>query len=166
MNILGEFFHHNSIMNLRLIDACAELDPDQLAASVAGTYGTIGATLVHISNAQDSYTARFFNDAKLEALPEAPFPGIAAVRDRVRASNARLEEAAAIGADGRTIEVSGDDPAGTWTMPGSLLLVQAVNHATEHRSQVATILTQLGVEPPDMSGWAFFFDVGHMSDSG
>ena len=29
---------------------------------------------------------------------------------------------------------------------------------TEHRSQVATILTQLGVEPPEMDGWTYFFE--------
>ena len=47
-------------------------------------------------------------------------------------------------------------------MPASLILLQAVNHATEHRSQIATILTQLGIEPPAMDGWTFFFDAGHM----
>jgi uncharacterized damage-inducible protein DinB len=40
-------------------------------------------------------------------------------------------------------------------MPVSLFLLQAVNHGTEHRSQVATILTQLGVEPPNMDGWTY-----------
>ena len=29
-----------------------------------------------------------------------------------------------------------------------------------HRAQVATILTQLGVEPPDIDGWPYFFDSG------
>jgi uncharacterized damage-inducible protein DinB len=43
-------------------------------------------------------------------------------------------------------------------MPVSLFLLQAVNHGTEHRSQVATILTQLGVEPPEMDGWTYFFE--------
>jgi uncharacterized damage-inducible protein DinB len=47
-------------------------------------------------------------------------------------------------------------------MPVPLFLVQAINHGTEHRSQVATILTQLGIEPPDMAGWAYFFESGHM----
>jgi uncharacterized damage-inducible protein DinB len=47
-------------------------------------------------------------------------------------------------------------------MPVSLYLLQAVNHGTEHRSQVATVLTQLGVEPPGMDGWAYFFDSGHL----
>lgn len=47
-------------------------------------------------------------------------------------------------------------------MPVGLILVQAINHGTEHRSQIATILTQLGVEPPNMDGWTFFDASGHM----
>jgi len=40
-------------------------------------------------------------------------------------------------------------------VPASLILTQAINHATKHRAQVMTILTQQGVEPPDLSGWAY-----------
>ena len=47
-------------------------------------------------------------------------------------------------------------------MPASLLLLQAVNHGTEHRSQIATVLTQLGIEPPEMDGWTYFFASGQM----
>jgi uncharacterized damage-inducible protein DinB len=41
------------------------------------------------------------------------------------------------------------------SVPASLILTQAINHATEHRAQIRTILTQLGIEPPDLSGWAY-----------
>jgi len=47
-------------------------------------------------------------------------------------------------------------------MPVSLFLQQAVNHGTEHRSQVATILTHLGIEPLRMDGWTYFFSSGQM----
>jgi uncharacterized damage-inducible protein DinB len=40
------------------------------------------------------------------------------------------------------------------SVPTAVILVQAINHATEHRSHVATILTQLGIQPPEMDGWA------------
>ncbi|MCP4140149.1 MAG: hypothetical protein GY755_07650 [Chloroflexi bacterium] len=30
------------------------------------------------------------------------------------------------------------------------------NHAIEHRSQIMTILTQLGIQPPDLDGWTYF----------
>ena len=41
------------------------------------------------------------------------------------------------------------------TLPRSTILVQAITHATEHRSQIATILTQHEVEPPDVSAWTW-----------
>ena len=43
----------------------------------------------------------------------------------------------------------------SFTLPVWLLLVQSINHATEHRAQIAAILTQLGVEPPGMDGWSY-----------
>jgi uncharacterized damage-inducible protein DinB len=42
-----------------------------------------------------------------------------------------------------------------YTLPVWLLLLQAINHATEHRAQVAAILTQQGIEPPGMDGWTY-----------
>ncbi len=82
--------------------------------------------------------------------------------ERFAHGDARLEEAATQAGQDRRVQVTGDDPPGTWWMPVSLFLLQAVNHGTEHRSQVATILTQLGVEPPEMDGWAYFFASGQM----
>jgi uncharacterized damage-inducible protein DinB len=34
-------------------------------------------------------------------------------------------------------------------------MLQAINHATEHRTHIATILTQQGVEPPVLDGWHY-----------
>ena len=164
MNTLLEFLKQNTMMNARLMDACETLSAEQLSATVEGTYGTISATLVHVVGGQDSYAHRFFDRERPERLEEDPFPGFQALRDRLAKTDAMLEEAALQADDGRTVRITGDDPEGSWDMAGGLLLLQAVNHATEHRSQIATILTQLGVEPPDMSGWRFFFDAGHMQD--
>ena len=43
----------------------------------------------------------------------------------------------------------------SFATPAALFLLQAINHATEHRAQIATTLTQLGIEPPVLDGWAF-----------
>jgi uncharacterized damage-inducible protein DinB len=43
MDLLVEFFRHNSMMNTRLLEACQELSPEQLGATLTGTYGSIGA---------------------------------------------------------------------------------------------------------------------------
>ena len=41
-------------------------------------------------------------------------------------------------------------------VPKTTILAQVINHATEHREQVKAILTQLGIEPPDLQGWSYF----------
>ena len=160
MDLVPEFFRHNTMMNRRLMEACRQLTPEQLASSATGTYGSIGATLVHISNAQEGYAARFFGTERPERLPEDPFPGFAALQERFARGDSQLEEAAARAEQDREIDVSSDE--GMYRMPVSLILLQAVNHGTEHRSQVATILTQLGVEPPEMDGWTYFEASGQL----
>jgi uncharacterized damage-inducible protein DinB len=164
MDLLVEFFRHNAMMNRLLMEACRQLPPEQLGATATGTYGSIGATLVHIANSQEGYAARLLDTERPERLPEDPFPGFEAIAERFAHGNAQLEEAATQAGQDRKVQVTGDDPPGTWWMPVSLFLLQAVNHGTEHRSQVATILTQLGVEPPEMDGWTYFFASGQMVD--
>ncbi len=162
MDVVVELFRHNAMMNRRLLDVCQELAGEELAATVPGTYGSIGATLVHIANSQVGYVPRFVAAEKPDPLPESPFPGFEVVRDRFAYGDALLVETAQLAGEGRQIQVSGDDPPGTWRLPAALILLQAVNHSTEHRSQVATILTQLGVQPPPMDGWTYFHASGQM----
>jgi uncharacterized damage-inducible protein DinB len=162
MDLLVGFFRHNTMMNQRLMDTCRRLSPEQLGATATGTYGSVGATLVHIANSQAGYAARLLETERPERLPEDPFPGFGALAERFALGNAQLEEAATRAGQHRKVQVTGDDPPGTWWMPVSLFLLQAVNHGTEHRSQVATILTNLGVEPPEMDGWSYFFASGQM----
>lgn len=162
MDLVVEFFRHNAMMNRRLIVTCRQLSPEQLGATATGTYGSIGATLVHIANAQVGYAARFLGTERPERLPEDPFPGLEALAERFARGDAQLEEAATQAGQDHEVQVTGDDPPGTWRMPAPLLLLQAVNHGTEHRSQVATILTQLGIEPPKLDGWTYFEDSGQL----
>ncbi len=160
MALLDDFFRHNTMMNTRVLEACSELAPEQLDATVEGTYGSIGATLVHIANGQEGYTARFFGGERRKPLPEVPFPGFDVVAARLADTDAQLEVAVQRLETEFQVRVTGDDPPGTWEIPARMLLLQAVNHATEHRSQIATILTQLGTQPPPMDGWTYVFDSG------
>lgn len=165
MDLVVEFFRHNSMMNARLLEECRGLTLEQIDSTVDGTYGSIGATLVHIANSQVGYAARVTGANRPPPLPEDPFPGFGPLTERFSLGNALLEDAATKADRDDEIKVTGDDPVGTWSMPASLILLQAINHGTEHRSQVATILTQLGVQPPAMDGWTYFFASGLMRDA-
>jgi uncharacterized damage-inducible protein DinB len=39
--------------------------------------------------------------------------------------------------------------------PIGIRLAQALHHGTDHRSQICTALTTLGVEPPEIDVWDF-----------
>ncbi len=151
---LIELFRHNAWANQRLFDACEGLTDAQLDATVAGTYGSIRDTLTHLVGAQERYVEALAETGPISAFRERdPFPGVAALRDGARTSSEALVELAARAQSGATVTT-------TWrgeraTLPVWLLLVQAINHATEHRAQVAAILTQQGIEPPTMDGWTY-----------
>jgi len=154
---LTELFRHNAWANERLFDACEGLTDAQLDATVAGTFGSISDTLAHIAGAQERIAAALAETEQVKVSRERdPFPGVAALRDRIRTSSAALVELAGRAEDGATVTTMwrGED----YTLPVWLLLVQAINHATEHRTQVAAILTQQGSEPPGMDGWTYHED--------
>ena len=85
--ILVELFKHNTWANLRLLDACAGLSDEHLGASAPGTYGRAGDTLVHLVAAQDRYLALLTGTQPESPSREGdPFPGVPALRERVRRS--------------------------------------------------------------------------------
>ena len=46
--------------------------------------------------------------------------------------------------------------------PAGIRLAQAVHHGTDHRSQICTGLTTLGIEPPEIDVWAFAWSQGRL----
>jgi len=36
-----------------------------------------------------------------------------------------------------------------------VVMVQAINHATEHHEQIKSMLTSLGITPPRIDGWGY-----------
>ena len=75
MDLTLELLRPNTMMNERLVEVCRHLTDDQVAATVDGTYGGIGATLVHIANGRIGYVPRLVLDEKPDHLSEDPFPG-------------------------------------------------------------------------------------------
>ncbi len=78
---LQHLFRHNLWANRLILDACAALAPDQLDASVVGTYGSIGRTLAHLVSAEDAYAARLGRRPRqIRWDEESPVPPIDELR--------------------------------------------------------------------------------------
>jgi uncharacterized damage-inducible protein DinB len=73
--------------------------------------------------------------------------------ERVQARGKGLIERASEVAPGEAVEI---DWEGTpRQVPKAIPFAQAINHATQHREQIKATMRELGIEPPDLSGWEY-----------
>jgi uncharacterized damage-inducible protein DinB len=154
IDTLTTLFSHNLWANLRLLERCAELSGEQLEATISGAYGSIHDTLQHIVRAEQSYFSRISTgQPRRRGEGESPMT-IAEMIDSARTTGSGLIEWASRVQAGDTVQV--DWEGAPRDVPKTIILTQVINHATEHRAQVMAILTQLGIESPDLQGWAYF----------
>jgi uncharacterized damage-inducible protein DinB len=151
---LSTLFSHHLWANLRLLERCAELSSEQLDASISGAFGSIHDTLQHIVRAEQAYFSRISTGQLFRQPKDAPPLTLAEMAEAVRATGLGLIEWAPQVQGDDTVQIDWD---GTLRqVPKTVLLTQAINHATEHRAQIMVILTQLGIEPPELDSWSYF----------
>jgi uncharacterized damage-inducible protein DinB len=148
---LVKLFEHNNWANREIIQACSALSDEQLDAEPqSSTFGSIRRTLMHLVAAQQGYLSLLTLpvEARLDALP----------------AFAELHKAASSSGEG-LLALARDEPSnhlstqlrtrdGYFVEPW-VVMVQAINHATEHREQISSMLSALGVTAPDLDGWAY-----------
>jgi len=150
---LADAFGHHVWATLRLIETSESLDEGQLQATAAGTYGSIIDTLRHLVASDRSYLATL-SGGKVERVDDEDMtlPDLRAimVEDGPEWSRviAELDDPDRI--------VVREYPDGRVNRsPAGIRLAQVLHHGTDHRSQICTILTTLGIEPPDIDVWEF-----------
>ncbi len=145
-------FRHNLWANQRLFEICADLETEQLNASIAGAFGSIRETLRHIVLAEQSYFARISTGQPSQ--PSDKELTLSEMLDSVRKTGRGLIEwAFKVKADDMVILDWRGTPR---EVPKSVILTQVINHATEHRAQIMAILTNLGIQPPNLDSWSYF----------
>jgi uncharacterized damage-inducible protein DinB len=156
---VSDFYRQNEWANLTLIDACRPLTEDQLDASADGTYGSIRDTLRHIVSSEAGYAYRLGTEPNPRLQRDDPWPGLDALSEMVSAAADALAAATGVAPD-QEIRVASD--TSPYDVEAVVILIQAFHHSTEHRSQICTVLTTLGIEPPDLSAWDWGLAVDRM----
>ena len=151
---LTTLFRHHLWANLRLLERCAGLTSEQLDATLAGTFGSIRDTLQHIVTSEQSYFSRISTGQRYDRPAEAPPLTFAEMVESARTTGLGLIEWAPKVQAGDTVQIDWDGTPRD--VPKSIILTQVINHATEHRAQIMTMLTHVGIEPPDLQSWAYF----------
>ncbi len=164
-SVLRTLFAHNTWANLKLLEFCESLSEEQFVTAAVGTYGPIVATLCHVVMSEVSYVQRVNGKQPPVTLVPGEFPGFAALKQAAQWSGDELLQLAQQTRAENLVEEHSDDFKTTVKYPLASLMIQAINHATEHRQQVSTIITQLGVEPPDMTGWVYMEEKGEFKET-
>lgn len=163
-SVLTTLFAHNTWANLKLLDFCEGLSDEQLDATAIGCFGSIRDTLQHIVSAEVSYVERV--NGRLPARPFArdQFPGFEVLKDAVRWAGDELLALALSAREDTSVRQR--SPRQLFEYRLVSLIAQALSHSTEHRTQISAIITQLGMEPPDMSGWQYMDEIGELKELG
>ena len=150
---LSDAFAHHVWATEQVIDACATLTEEQLATFAPGTRGPIIETLRHICGSDTWYLTHFRTERTNPAGAERQ-ADLAALREMIVRNGEAWSELLATDVDPDAVIVTRDGEDTLHTAVG-VWLTQVVHHGTDHRSQVCTALTSMGIEPPDIDVWAY-----------
>jgi uncharacterized damage-inducible protein DinB len=150
-NFLAKLFEHNNWANQRIIEACSVLSDEQLDTEPQSvTKGTIRRTLVHLVSSQYSYLRTL--TLPLEERLQPTSVEFSDLKDSATRSGEALLALARGEQEPVTSPLQSRDG---YSVEPWVIMVQIINHATEHREQVNSMLSALGITPPDLDGWSF-----------
>ena len=154
---LRRLYAYNSWATGRILETAANLTPEQLHAPGGASNGSVRDTLVHLLNTQRGWLSWWdgsLGPMEAYALSDAPadYPDVASLQRW----HAKIDAQTRAFVSGLT----DDDPGrvyafdlpdgGHWEMPLWGMMHHIVNHNTQHRAEVAAMLTGFGHSPGDL----------------
>ena len=143
-------FDYNYWANELILQAAAKVSPAEFVAPRSFSHGGLRGILVHAMSAEWVWRTRFQERVYPTALlSEADFPTFADVRARWQEEEAAMRTYVASLSDEQinsTIFYKSTNGA-PYEEPLWQLLLHVINHGTQHRSEAAALLTDLGHSP-------------------
>jgi uncharacterized damage-inducible protein DinB len=158
---LRVIFEHHVWATHELVEYCRRLTPEVLDASEPATYGSIRATLLHLLAEDQRLLQRVTGDSAPTPLSEGGEIDVAEL-ERVWREQGPRWLSVVDGVDALSVTL----PATTrWPEvhdAAPLVLLEAVQHGNDHRTQVSTMLSVHGLRPPYLCGWMFWRSTGRV----
>ena len=153
-SILTHAFAHHAWANERIFEACGALGAADLMAPVPGTYGPIIAILHHLVDADAFYLRVLTGRDDFVYIDENSRFGV----DELQGFSKQHEAAFAEVLDGWVdpdIDVVEHGDGFEFHAPLGIRLGQVLHHGSDHRSQICTALTGMGITPPLIDLWDY-----------
>ena len=146
---LEGLFDYSYWANRKLLGVLSQLTTEQFTQSVAGSYGSVRNTMVHMLSAEWGWLDRCGGAPRGPALDAADYPTLASVVDQWKQVEGSVREFLSTLRDedlDRVVEFAiGSGPRHAMRLGD--LMHHAANHGVHHRGQVALLLRGLGFTP-------------------
>ena len=151
-DLLVKVFEHNLWANIQIIETCSTLSDDQLDREPdSATRGSIRLTLWHLMRAEQSYLSILTGEERSFTWEDVPpFSELVDSANITGRGLVRLAEKGFGDSQRPFIQTSDGYQVEPW-----VVMVQVINHATEHREQIKSMLSAQGITPPDLDGWTY-----------
>jgi uncharacterized damage-inducible protein DinB len=152
LSFLNWAYEYHYRANARILSAAADLSEAQFNARVLPNHNSLRGTLVHTLSAEWIWLTRWQGTSPSAGLRADDFPTLDSIRDRWhREEQAVRAFLAAQSDDGLQRNLNYTNLKGTpFARPLWHVMLHVVNHGTQHRSEAAAMLTELGHSPGDM----------------
>ena len=152
VELIQTLYHYSAWANQKILDTAAKASAEQFLAEVGVSYSSLRDTLVHVMSSQWMWLMRWTGTSPRSRLEPAEYPDLASVRARWGEIEADSQQflaeltPARLGGVVNYLTTEGEPRS----YPLWQLMLQQVNHATQHRSEAAVMLTQFGHSPGDL----------------
>jgi uncharacterized damage-inducible protein DinB len=152
---LRDVFRHNAWANRTLLEFLRTLAPEQLNATSGAVYGGVLVTMHHTLSGEAAYWSFFSGRMPSWYIPESEPSTLQQIQMWERDIALCWEQLDLDEIDGGT-QLERVRRDGTVTrMNAGHVLAQCIHHGNVHREQVSHILTDMKIEVPDLSLYAY-----------
>jgi uncharacterized damage-inducible protein DinB len=144
--------------NKKLFAVISRLTPEQFTQSVAGSYGSIRNTLVHVQSAEAGWLERCGGPKRGPRLNPADYPTLESLTLAWKTVETHVRDFLRTLTDDDLARNADyvNDRAEKRSMPVGELMQHAAVHGVHHRGQVALLLRELGHTPGDVDMLNYF----------
>jgi uncharacterized damage-inducible protein DinB len=148
LEILQDHINYSAWATARLLEACAQLSPEELSHDFRAADSTIPGTLAHVYGADRIWLSRVegLSPTGFPTAEESTIRGLQAGFAPVHEGWKRVIASVSPAADIKYADMKGRQ----WQQPLWQIVLHLVNHATHHRGQVSGFLRALGHTPPNI----------------
>ncbi len=143
----------------RMLDAVAELTPEQFMQPLGSSFSSVRDTLAHICDAERIWIGRLKGEQPQGFQKPERFPDVAAASNEwSELEHEMCAELVRFGPEGAERAIKYHDLRGNaQSDPLWQMLQHVVNHGTYHRGQITTMLRQFGAAPPQSMDLIAFY---------